>query len=413
LFPVLTGLSTFVGAGLVYGRRMLKVRPLDRRLREERELILDPSALTELPIEPASLAERDADVVVPVRGGGRRAHLTAPLHYVHQASPREGAPLLLLLHGHSSSTHEFDDLWPHLAPHFETYSFDQPNCGGSGDVPIQAVIDAYRDTHPGFEVLHFLRGVIDAFVEQVVQPRAPRKVLVAGGSLGGNLGLFVAGSNPRPEWLDRVVVWSPASVWKRTWEKPLAMAWVKRRARRQWTREAFLKAVYLERLSPISPPQPAHWYSDHWGHRAFECKGACPECVARPVLDFPSHTYPLMGRRKVEAIERGYGAVKRQFTPNRASWHWEVAAEEIGYSHWAPSGRAPQQLGCDVDFVAGTEDRHTIADLFGFTREFFWASARALRDSGLNFRGRWLEQTGHSVHHERPTALTKILAGEL
>jgi len=324
--------------------------------------------------------------------------------------------VLLLLHGHSSSIREFDDLYPHLAPHFETFAFDQPNNGLSTDVPLPDVLSAYRGAHRGFEALHFLREVIDAFIQKVTPGRP---IVVAGGSLGGNLGLFVAESRPRPSWLQRVVVWSPASAWKRTWEKPIGAAVAHRRARRTWGREEFLKAVFCERITPFTPPQPVYWYWDCWGHGEGSCNGqgsgACSLCDTRPCLDFPVDSYPRMGRRKVAAIERGFGALKRWFTPNRASWHWEVAAEEIAHSHWAREGDGPaySHIGCDVDFVAGTEDRYALADLFGATRELFRATATRLRASGLKIRGRWLEQTGHSVHHERPTALTKILAGEL
>src|SRR5256885_7513712 len=45
-----------------------------------------------------------------------------------------------------------------------------------------------------------------------------------------------------------------------------------------------------------------------------------------------------------------------------------------------------------VDFVAGTEDRYALADLFGATRELFRATSARLRQSGLKIHGRWLEQ---------------------
>lgn len=409
LVPLVTGFSTFLGLGLVYtGVRARKPGLLDRRLLDEREQILAAGALGEAPIHPAPLDEHQ----VPLRVKGKALQL----HFIHLPADRAGAPVLLLLHGHSSSIREFDDLYAHLAPHFEVFAFDQPNCGRSSDLAVGEVTATYRGAHPGLEVIHFLREVTQAFVEQVVLPRTgQRPVIVAGGSLGGNLGLFLAEARPRPRWLERVVVWSPASVWKHTWEKTIGARILHHRARKTWTRDAFLKAVFCDRLTPIHPPQPAYWYWDCWGHEAAECNGkgsgSCRLCVARPALDFPTHVYPLMGRRKVEAIERGYGTVKREFTPARAAWHWEVAAAQVGFSHFDRLAYA--QIGCDVDFVAGVEDRHSVADIFGGTRELFRAAARSLRDTGLKIRGRWLEQTGHSVHHERPTALTKILLGEL
>ncbi len=407
--PALGALSTCFGVGLVYfgGRRALKPRRIDRTL-VDHELILPAAALAEQPIHPAPLVEEDVALEV--------AGLPLRLHTAHLASTRPDAPVLVLLHGHSSSIREFDDLYPHLAPHFEVFSFDQPNNGASSDVPLKTVLEAYRRGHARFEGLNFLRDTIEAFVTRVVLPRAKgRPVVLAGGSLGGNLGLFVAESRPRLEWLKRVVVWSPASAWKRTWEKPIGALLVHRRARRVWRRDEFLKAVFSERITPFTPPQPSYWYWDCWGHGTGDCsgegRGACSLCTSRPALDFPCDIYPAMGRLKVQAIERGFGKVKREFTPARAAWHWEIAAEEIDFSHW--SGDAYQRIQCDVDFVAGTEDRLPPADLFNATRDLFRATVKALKSRGLTIRGRWLEQTGHSVHNERPTALTKILLGEL
>ncbi len=380
--------------------------------------VISVDDLAEEDVDPVGVDEADAQLAV--------AGLQLHVHHAHVASSRPNAPVLLLLHGHSSSIHEFDDLYAHLAPHFEVFSFDQPNNGASCDVEVPAVIAAYDDDRwRGFEGLFFLRDTIDAFARAVVAPAANgRPVIVAGGSLGGNLGLFVAEAATTYDWLERVVVWSPGSAWKEGGDKPIGAGVARTRANANWTRDALLQIVYCQPTVPLpgSRPQPWFWWWDCWGEPQGPCVrkggGACPRCQQQPKLDFPASGYPGMGARKVAAIEHAFAASKANLdgrAANRGFWHWEIAAEEVEFSHWKVYGGKPRyaSIGCDVDFLAGMEDCHAPADLYDATRALCEATIAALQDTDLAVRGRWLEQTGHSIHNERPTALTKILMSEL
>lgn len=231
------------------------------------ERVVGVAEMVEERVDAVVPEESDTIVSLPTQSG---ANVTIKLHYARLRSRDSNAPVLLLLHGDSSSLHEFDTLFPHLPSRFETFAFDQPNNGQSGDIARDAVRTLYpSDAYHAFEGLFFLRDVVDALARSVIVPAiGARTVMVAGGSLGGNLGLLLAERQPGYAWLREIVVWSPGSTWTDGGNKPLAAGVARRRADRRWKmpdeRDAFLAGLFCEPAVyegaglVTAPPQP--WF---------------------------------------------------------------------------------------------------------------------------------------------------------
>lgn len=364
--------------------------------------------------------------------------IDSTIRYVHQPGPSPSAPVLLLLHGHSSSVQEFEDLLPHLEDKAEVFAFDQPNCGASGDLARRRVVDAYADWDP-YAALFFLRDLTDQFVRRIVRPLTRhRPVRIAGGSLGGNLTLLLAERTPRYGWLERATLWSPGSAWDTSLGQSEAARVAYARAERDWSRpgelRAFLSLTYCQKTIPLptppSYPQPWYWYWDCWGEPqgpggcTTEGAGGCARCAGkRPKLHYEgavlglADNYPGMGARKVASIESALGAVAKHLTPARAAWHWEIAAEQVELSHvqLLEPDNLPRlcRLQCDTRFMAGMEDRHAPAALFQDTQHLFTVAQQhfAGRPGAPKIESKWFPQTGHSIQNERPAELAAVLGG--
>lgn len=335
-------------------------------------------------------------------------------------------PPLLLLHGHSSSVHEFDDLYWYLQSDFDVFSIDMPNCGKSSDLPIEKV-EAYAAHHAYPHnrcALYYLRDLIISFVQQVVVPAHPgRQVHIAGGSLGANLALWIGSLQPSPAWLDRISVWSPGCGWPfddigRSLAGQTASVHAQKR---NWSRDDFLESAYGQPALFGVLPQPYYWYWDCWSEWAGDptkgpspCTrtgiGSCPRCAEKPAGVPDAAKYPSMGRRKKLHIEGAYKTIRDQFTNARAIWHWNIAAETMTSSFHEPVG-APlvNRIAVPTTFLAGMKDSDGSGGLYPSTRLLHQTRAAA----GLPSRGRWLPQTGHSVHNERPLTLTAILTRKI
>lgn len=364
--------------------------------------------------------------------------LETKIHYLHQPGPSPTAPVLLLLHGHSSSVHEFVDVLPLLEGKAEVFSFDQPNCGESGDLARAPVLSAWSAREP-YGALYFLRDLTDAFVQTIVRPLiGARKVRIAGGSLGGNLTLLLAERKPRYKWLERATLWSPGSAWDTSLGQSEAARVSYERAERNWGEpgglRAFLSLTFCQKTIPLplpkSYPQPWYWYYDCWGEPQGngQCtgkgEGGCPRCNGKkPKLQYDgaalcvADNYPGMGHKKVTSIEGALNAVAKNLTPLRAAWHWEIAAEQVELSHLqllAPDN-LPRlaSLQCDTRFMAGMEDRHPPAALYQDTKHLFQVASDhfAGRPAAPKIESHWIAGAGHSIHNEKPAEVAEILGG--
>lgn len=341
-------------------------------------------------------------------------------------------PTLVLLHGHSSSLNEHDDVLPFLTPHANVFTFDQPNCGKSSDVPVSKLMAKYgKGATRHFEALYFLRDVIDAFVRGVVLPKiATPTVTIAGGSLGGNLSLLIAERQPRYGWLGKAAAWSPGSGWAASLEKSIGSGPARERAKADWKdkRDEFLRMTFVDLTVPhvaatlvgkTAFPQPWYWFWDCWDapstHDPFTPPASCAKCVAKPSIKNPDgslfaqtdDSYPKMSQRKADAIQASFLALYHAFTPPRASWHWELAAEQVEFSHrqlvQVDGARKPRCAFITVPMLllAGEEDRFWPAGLHDETRNTYLTA----KQHGAPVDWLSVQKSGHSIHNERPADL--------
>jgi len=303
-------------------------------VRDER--IVRVADMVEEPVDPVVPEEHDATVPLTAPSG---KSVDIKVHYARLPSRQSNAPVLLLLHGDSSSIHEFDELFPHLPSRFETFALDQPNNGRSGDIARDTVRALYPgDAYHAFEGLFFLRDAVAAFVRAVVVPAiGTRTVIVAGGSLGGTLGLFLVERHPGYVWLEEVFAWSPGSTWTDGGNKPLAAGVARKRADYVWKMpdeiDAFLASMFCQPAVNVAglataPPQPWFWYWDCWGNSDAKCGESTPR------LSCNTAAYPKMTKLKSHRIELAYVALKSSVTAIRAQWHYEMTAEQIEFSQW-------------------------------------------------------------------------------
>ena len=381
--------------------------------------------------------EAQATLSVSNRAKPKPTILEAKINYGHQPGPGPNAPVLLLLHGHSSSIHEFKNVLELLEDEAEVFSFDQPNCGESGDLARGPVLSGWSARAP-YGALYFLRDLTDAFVQQVIRKviKAPRKIRIAGGSLGGNLTLLLAERNPRYPWLERATLWSPGSAWDTSLGQSEAAGVAYQRAERDWSKpgelRAFLSLTFCHKTIPLpappSYPQPWYWYYDCWGETQGpgQCtgkgEGSCPQCKGKkPKLQYGGaelgapDNYPGMGATKVMAIESALNGLAKNLTPLRAAWHWEIAAEQVELSHLQllEPDNLPRlaSLQCDTRFLAGMEDRHAPAALYQDTKHLFQVARDhfAGRAGAPTIDSQWIAGAGHSIHNEKPKEVADLL----
>ena len=343
------------------------------------------------------------------------------LSYVH-IPPHPGnshAPVLLLLHGHSSSLDEFRDVFGDVHEYFDVYAFDQPCSGASEDISQNEIAAYAKDSQypPQRFGLYLLRDITKLFIRHVIGP-TPNGLILAGGSLGGNVALWVAGDDDN--LLTSVVVWSPGCAWAfDNLGRALGRDAAANNALQTWSQTEYLKAVY----GPVAPgqqPQPYFWYWDCWGEWCqpnTACvrsgSGACVQCKQRPAKVPASGMYKQMGQCKVNYINESYNDTLTGFFSNdRAQWHWSIACETLtnSFQNLDTSGKTPiAKVRPRLTLLAGMNDNAQDAGLYAATRQLYLCRDKA----GQQCDAFWLESTGHSVHNERPKTLAKLLRGAI
>lgn len=327
----------------------------------------------------------------------------------------DGHKVILFLHGHSSAAEEALTIIPHIhtagldaGTRYSVVSIDLPNNGYSQTFDHQLVALAGETTYPAgifdqqtpihVPILDFVEDFVVAFVNALheVTPIRDRFAGIIGGSLGGNLGLRL-GRRPHPkdEWLDAgIVSWSPASVWPAMVENELLRQGIEGGMKGAKAPEVeasrhdddsrcrYFAAVFEQPVAWGVMPheQPYLWYRDDW----------------QPCKD--NHI-------KASRIARQeiYHADYRQ-------WHWRLAGEQLIYSHndrvdhHDPTSRPRYESNTVRQLlVAGRRDDAPGAHVYRHSQE--------LADLMVSTPGRslFLNDTGHSIHFERP----KFLANEI
>ncbi len=244
-------------------------------------------------------------------------------------------------------------------------------------------------------MLDFLETFVVRFVETLPPslgvPDSMKAVM--GGSLGGNLS-FRLGRRANTPWIKNVVVWSPASIWtslgegndvfqhagvRSTWVSandrnaadPNDLFGARLTRRRNFFDTSFDQSI----LGPIiAMSQPQVWTSDK-----FPCKLAS---IATARLDR-----------------------QETYNPKFLSWRWRLAGEQLLYSHQTYELETGQRRFMRNDkpmfLSCGTED-----DVFG--NEI--CDATRLTGGAMSLTpgfARYLPDTGHSIHDERPRYLAQ------
>ena len=319
-----------------------------------------------------------------------------------------GNQVILFLHGHSSSAEEALPIIPEIisagnarGTMYSVVSLDLPNSGYSERFEHTTVAPASATTYPGglFDtqpihtpILDFEENFVAAFVDalDLITPVKTRFAGVIGGSLGGNLGLRLGRSDitARP-WLGGgIVSWSPASVWD-----PMIRDEIKRKGpdrcrdfcaqpETPGSRADYFAEVFDRYIDPtfVRATQPEFWYRQSW----IPCKQLHIQ-------------FARVARREI-------------YSPFFRQWHWRLAGEQLVYSHvdrvnhfdrtspWRWELNTVRQL-----LAAGAGDNFQGSNIFNATQTLAGLMANTPGES------LFLQDTGHSMHIERPA----FLAGEI
>ncbi len=363
----------------------------------------------DLPLRPVNVGVTDhpqRDVTLRVWG------LDVPLRYVLAGTPTATSKNVLLLHGHSSRLEEVEHLTAGLVREgYVVLALDLPTNGYSGQLdhkhvlfaedPIREVPLPYAkeprrtDRHSSLYVLRFLLETIHRFVAHVFAQHnlPPRIDLVAGGSLGGNLGLLLsavapwdapqrhAWVDPRLTWMKRIASWSPACLWDQpniAAGEPHSRSYESETDDRR--RDHLNRWMNVDHIWVVVIRQAEQWYRRGWPDKR---RALAESWLAR------HETYSARFRR----------------------WHWMVAHEQVKFSHQdrvvARDGSGTNLpgyglVGGELLLMAGTGDNFANTNI-----------ADRVRDLGpkMSARGQALiwQDTGHSIHDERPNELVGVL----
>jgi pimeloyl-ACP methyl ester carboxylesterase len=312
---------------------------------------------------------------------------TLRVRYVLCGPDDASAPLVVLLHGHSSRAEEYEALVRELAelrgrdgrPKYTIAVPDLPSSGYSGRLDHDVVAPFGS---PGVPILTFLEDFVGAFVDMLADKHGfPKRVAcLAGGSMGGNLVLRMAQRTPR--FIDRFVAWSPASVWSTLTGdiiKGLGLKYTRERMctpEEEASRHGYFREVFAARICATGRTQPEMWYRDGWPCRSFH--------IHRALRDRLEIYDPLYRR-----------------------WHWRVAYEQLVFSHInTVDGVAPwQRIAGPLLLLAGAKDNFTWTHIYSRTQDL----GRRLAARNVPGHCLLLSDTGHSIHDERPRFLAHSL----
>jgi pimeloyl-ACP methyl ester carboxylesterase len=285
--------------------------------------------------------------------------------------------------------------------------FDQQATFANGQ-PLFPRVE-YPDNPPA---LQFVEDFVVALM-QTMSRQPPHldltKVIPIGGSLGGNLALRL-GRRTDLEWLSAVCGWSPASVWPsfaaQGWTGRMVIGHCTDRmnaledrlqdvqespagTRHQHFSEvfdldAFPQGVrYTGSILDIVPPQAEQWYrAGDWQ----QCKTV-------------SICHDRLDRRE------GYDPTFRR-------WHWRISEDQLTYSHRDPDpvlGVPRYQLNAIPMLLgAGENDAYNVP---GFPSPNICPNTQDLAQEMTNTPGvsLFLNDTGHSIHNERPKELSRVI----
>jgi pimeloyl-ACP methyl ester carboxylesterase len=272
--------------------------------------------------------------------------------------------------------------------------FDQASTFANGQ-PLFPLV-TYPANPPA---LQFVEDFTVALMQTLSQ-QAPHldltKVVPIGGSLGGNLALRL-GRRTDLKWLTAVCGWSPASVWssytgsatgrdaigqcsdrmKILEDQPDDLKTAAAGSRRIHFSQVFDQDT-LSVVVQVLPPQADMWY------RGYDWEG-CKEL---------SICYDRLDRRET-------------YDPTFRRWHWRISQDQLVYSHRDPDPATgvPRYLLNTIPMLlaAGANDDYPGVGICSNTQDL------AQKMTNCPGTSLFLNDTGHSIHNERPKELSRAI----
>jgi pimeloyl-ACP methyl ester carboxylesterase len=333
--------------------------------------------------------------------------------------------VLLFLHGHSSRLEEALSLVPWIhrmgaesGRRFAILALDLPSNGYSSMIDHTVVAPSsesrYDAEHPSncrFPILDFYDSTLARFIEVLdgVLLSAGRPTLahriaaVMGGSLGGNLTLRMARRGDLP-WARRVISWSPASVWE-SWGRATSNpfdAWPGRGRYVDVIKDIAFNRTRERMNEGESPDSREQHIARQFVGEELINGWDWTRWISSQSDKWYRPDWQPCGRLSVEGGRR---TIREIYNPAQRRWHWRVAHEQLGFSHWdrVASGQPPafEQMTQPLLLLAGALDNDDKVKIFDESRRLAHSIPR---NSG---RALFLQNTGHSIHSERPQLLTR------
>jgi pimeloyl-ACP methyl ester carboxylesterase len=236
---------------------------------------------------------------------------------------------------------------------------------------------------PNYPVLEFLENFILAFVAALSAQYGIGEQLVGpiGGSLGGNMTLRLTRANA--PWTRCAMAWSPASIWNSLANDLIKQAGPNHcsteghlpedaSARANFFNDVFVASTNIGPIQLVGP-QGSYWYRDDWQ----PCKSI------------------MLGLAQLERAEL-YNRIYRQF-------HYRMDWEQLLYSFNDndPGSTQPRYASflSHLLLAAGAKDNNSPAtDIYDSARLL----GQNLETTKANGSTLFVEDTGHSMHDERP-----------
>ena len=324
----------------------------------------------------------------PVFGGG--GHI---LLFVHGDGSRceEIAPLVEpLLAAGAGREHPYTIVAVDLPSHGCSTMIDPFGPVFAGTPPWDNQAPSGVSRPPNYPVLEFLENFILAFVATLDAKYGVghRFVGPMGGSLGGNMTLRLARANAA--WIRCAMAWSPACVWNSLADDLIKQAGPNHCSTEGHlveaadTRTGFFFDVFDASTNlawfQLVAPQGDYWYRDDWQ----PCKNN------------------LLAAARLERREL-YNRIYRQF-------HYRMDWEQLLYSFNDndPGSDQPRynSFRAHLLLAAGAADNKSPAtDIYDSARTL----GQSLESTKTSGRTLFLEDTGHSIHDERPNLMAAQL----
>jgi pimeloyl-ACP methyl ester carboxylesterase len=349
-----------------------------------------------------------------------------------------GDEVILYIHGEGSRAEEALDFIPALfavgaaaGRSFTVIAFDQPSCGYSTMVPHLSVAPMpptkghFIDTSPfaGSPILDFVENTIVTFVETLMASFRNTITAVVGGSLGGHMALRLAAS--QKDWVRNVVAWSPASVMdhdvsllgksfpQRMLTDPHLAGLVTDGPSPPWPESSELpglRSVFFKTVWCQDTFNPKDYEGAEVAAVAGELLSAGLFPIPDPIFGFitvaiiihaindlptvppqPQMWYRADWLSKLTYIEESRRDRREVYNVNFRQWHWRICEEMIGFKFdtLAPRMNKPLLL------MVGELDQYPEVN-------FFSNVSRIAATLGGLGKALTVQDTGHSIHNERP-----------